>query len=179
MYRWYQASTVCYAYLSDVLVSHGANPLDKQIYSSLWFTRGWTLQELLAPKSLIFYNQERKKIGTEAEMTALLTSCTDIDQEVLHGFSPVTARSIAERMSWASKRITSRKEDTAYCLMGIFDVNMSMLYGEGIQKAFHRLQAQIISQSHDHTIYTWPIHHGDLLPGLLAHDPAAFACCGD
>lgn len=80
-------------------------------------------------------------------------------------------------MSWASKRKTTRKEDRAHCLLGIFDVNMPLLYGEGGKKAFLRLQEEIIEQSDDHSIFAWPIHRSNQ-PGLRADKPKAFGCCG-
>jgi Heterokaryon incompatibility protein (HET) len=171
MYRWYKAAAVCYAYLSDVQ----AIALDSGINSSKWFERGWTLQELLASQHVVFYDQQWEILGTKQTLSKLLTLRTGIDEAILHG-EPLSRRSIAQRMSWASARVTTRKEDKAYCLLGIFDVNMPMLYGEGGEKAFHRLQEQIIRQSDDHTVFAWPIHHLGQ-PGLLADSPAAFANC--
>ena len=99
-------------------------------------------------------------------MNKVLALLTGIDEDVLKGERPPARCSIAQRMSWASHRVTTRTEDTAYCLIGIFDVNMPMLYGEG-QKAFFRLQEEIIKHSDDHTIFAWPINRPDQ-PGLLA-----------
>lgn len=175
MYRWYKASAICYVFLSDVTVNAGNDDTVKsQIESSKWFTRGWTLQELLAPQYVVFYDQQWEFLGTKQTMSNILTLRTGIDEAILGG-EPPSRRSIAQRMSWASKRVTTRIEDTAYCLLGIFDVNMPMLYGEG-EKAFFRLQAEIIKQSDDHTIFAWPIHR-HCQPGLLADNPAAFANC--
>lgn len=176
MYRWYKASAVCYAYLSDV----DANSLnddraEQQIKSSIWFTRGWTLQELLAPQHIVFYDHKWHFLGTKQTLSKVLTLRTGIDEAILNG-EPLLRRSIAQRMSWASQRETTRIEDTAYCLLGIFDVNMPMLYGEGGKKAFLRLQEEIIKQSDDHTIFAWPIHRQSQ-PGLLADSPAAFVNC--
>lgn len=105
-----------------------------------------------------------------------MTLRTGIDDAILKGEESLSSRSIAQRMSWASERITARKEDMAYCLLGIFDVNMPMLYGEGGKKSFLRLQEEIIKQSDDHTIFAWPIHRHNQ-PGLLADSPAAFKNC--
>ena len=175
MYRWYKASAVCYAFLSDVNANApNGDIVEQQIKSSMWFTRGWTLQELLAPRHLVFYDQQWEFLGTKQILSKLLTLWTGIDEAILNGESP-SKRSIAQRMSWASERVTLRDEDIAYCLLGIFDVNMPMLYGEG-EKAFLRLQEEIIKQSDDHTIFAWPIHrHGQ--PGLLADSPEAFKNC--
>ncbi|KAF2100169.1 HET-domain-containing protein [Rhizodiscina lignyota] len=141
MFRWYQRSEVCYAYLSDVV-------------NSRWFTRGWTLQELIAPKHVVFFTGGWKKIGTKYTLTAILQRITGIDSDALSDSRHIHERSIAQRMSWASQRETSRSEDMAYCLMGIFAVNMPMLYGEGTQ-AFHRLQEEIMKISNDMSILAW------------------------
>lgn len=99
-----------------------------------------------------------------------------MDELVLQSKDDVLKQFIAEKMFWASKRITIRSEDISYCLLGIFDVNMPMLYGEGGEKAFIRLQEEIIKQSNDHTLFTWSIHR-DKQSGLLADSPAAFQQC--
>lgn len=174
MYRWYKASAVCYAFLSDVHANALNGIMEQKIKSSVWFDRGWTLQELLAPQHVVFYNQLWEFLGTKQTLSKLLTLRTDIDEAILNG-EPLSRRSIAQRMSWASKRVTTRLEDTAYCLLGIFDVNMPMLYGER-EKAFLRLQEEIIKRSDDHSIFAWPIHRNGQ-PGLLADSPAAFENC--
>ena len=174
MYRWYKASAVCYAFLSDVRANVDNSSMDYQIKSSVWFTRGWTLQELIAPQNVVFYDQQWKFLGTKQTLSSLLTSKTGIDEAILNG-EPLSRRSIAQRMSWASERDTKCVEDIAYCLLGIFDVNMPLLYGER-EKAFFRLQEQIIRQSDDHTIFAWSIHRHDQ-PGLLADSPKAFGNC--
>ncbi|OBT47876.1 hypothetical protein VE00_01546 [Pseudogymnoascus sp. WSF 3629] len=143
-----------------------------EIGSSKWFTRGWTLQELVAPRHVVFYNQQWEFLGTKETLSKLLSSQTHIDEAILNGESP-SNRTIAQRMSWASHRVTTRVEDSAYCLLGIFDVYMPMLYGEG-KRAFLRLQEEIIKRSDDYTIFAWPIRLDDQ-PGLLADSPAAFA----
>ncbi|KAL8771265.1 MAG: hypothetical protein Q9209_003170 [Squamulea sp. 1 TL-2023] len=175
MYRWYQSSSVCYAFLSDVDHSApGLETLEQQIAKSVWFDRGWTLQELIAPAHLIFYDRDWQYVNTKRGMSEILMRRTGIDVKVFFG-NPISTYSIAQRMSWASQRVTTRKEDIAYCLLGIFDVNMPMLYGEGT-KAFMRLQEEIIKQSDDHTIFAWPIYRDNQV-GLLADSPAAFANC--
>lgn len=175
MYRWYKASAVCYTYLSDVAANApDGDIVEQQIKSSVWFTRGWTLQELLASQHVVFYDQQWEFLGTKQTLSKLLTLQTGIDEAILDGES-LARCSIAQRMSWASQRVTTRIEDTDYCLLGIFDVNMPMLYGEG-EKAFLRLQEEIIKRSDDHTIFAWPIHRHSQ-PGLLADSPAAFANC--
>ncbi|OBT60606.1 hypothetical protein VE03_10038 [Pseudogymnoascus sp. 23342-1-I1] len=170
MFRWYEASAVCYAFLSDV--PSNTPTMTPDIGSSKWFTRGWTLQELVATRNVVFYNQQWEFLGTKQTLSKLLSLQTHIDEAILNGES-LSNRTIAQRMSWASHRVTTRVEDTAYCLLGIFDVYMPMLYGEG-KRAFLRLQEEIIKRSDDHTIFAWPIRLDDQ-PGLLADSPAAFA----
>ncbi|KAG9231096.1 heterokaryon incompatibility protein-domain-containing protein, partial [Amylocarpus encephaloides] len=175
MFRWYKASTVCYGFLSDVDSSSSFRNMERQIRLSKWFTRGWTLQELIAPQDVVFYDQQWKQLGTKHSMRKLLSEVTAIDEEILDGSVPITNYSIAQRMSWIAGRTTTCVEDTAYCLLGIFDVNMPMLYGEG-EKAFSRLQQEIIKHSDDQTILAWPINRPNQ-PSLFADHPQAFASC--
>lgn len=180
MYRWYQNATKCYVFLSDVQKL-------SDLARSEWFDRGWTLQELIAPNDVQLYNRYWDSLGSKAEHRELIETVTKIPQDVLYGESPFNY-SIAQRMSWAALRKTTRIEDQAYSLMGLFNVNMPMLYGEG-EKAFTRLQEEIIKYSADHSIFAWPgiITEYDRsemydvtlrrLEGLLATSPAAFQFC--
>jgi hypothetical protein len=182
MFAWYRDSQVCYAYLFDVLFpleSHNASR-NSEFKSSEWFTRGWTLQELLAPKKIKFYTKSWDFIGsTESSnhtFCTLLHKITTIPREVLDGSQSITQSSIATRMGWAAHRRTTRKEDTAYCLLGIFDINMPLLYGEG-ENAFKRLQEEIIRQSDDESFLAWGFSRsGERNPGLrlLAKSPDDF-----
>lgn len=181
MFRWYKAAAVCYAYLSDVSLDTAKVDdiqeqvgIQLQVSRSTWFKRGWTLQELLAPSNVEFYSHQWDYIGSKTTFRQTIVRRAGIHEGALRG-EPLSEFSIAERFSWASQRITTRPEDIAYCLLGIFDVNMPMLYGEGT-KAFMRLQEEIIKQSDDHTIFAWPIQQ-DHQTGLLADSPAAFAEC--
>jgi len=179
MYRWYSMAKVCIAYLQDVTSS-------AQIKESEWFNRGWTLQELIAPKTVHFYDRSWNHLGDKTSLSNVLVDRTGIPTDVLKNTKLPQAYSIAQRMSWAAKRTTTRLEDRAYSLMGLFDVNMPMIYGER-ERAFIRLQEQIISKSADESIFVWDL---DLLEdltreakhvscGLLATSPACFARCGD
>jgi len=175
MFEWYRRADVCYIYLADY---PGGTRLGRPFPSfreSRWFRRGWTLQELLAPKSVIFFDGQWEDIGTKHSLREEISEITDIQPEALLG-AEMEDFSIAQRMCWASKRETTRIEDEAYSLLGIFGVYMPMLYGEG-PHAFIRLQEEIIKRSTDHTIFAWP--HGfpttrSYTGGLLADRPAAF-----
>ncbi|KAI1116342.1 ankyrin repeat-containing domain protein [Nemania sp. NC0429] len=168
MYRWYQEADVCYAYLADV-------PSIAKLSESRWFTRGWTLQELIAPSTVIFFNSEWQNIGDKVGLQADISRITGIPSNFLLGDS-LSYASVAQRMSWAANRKTTRIEDVAYCLLGIFDIYMPMLYGEG-EKAFIRLQEEIMKAIGDHSLFAWRSaeYHG----GILASSPAAFANSGN
>ncbi|KAF2161449.1 hypothetical protein M409DRAFT_37552, partial [Zasmidium cellare ATCC 36951] len=151
MFAWYKAAVECYAYLSDVDWTSSMDLLGK----SRWFTRGWTLQELLAPKQVLFYDSNWHFMGTKIGLAPMLSTVTGIDIEVLRHPERIFQVNVAQRMSWASQRQTTRSEDIAYCLLGIFDVHMALLYGEGGKKAFFRLQLEIIKSSNDDSIFAW------------------------
>jgi hypothetical protein len=167
MFRWYRDAEVCYAYLSDV-----SGPLEEgknidTFRSSQWFTRGWTLQELLAPDELKFLDKNWDEIGTKESLCETLSQVTGIK----HLFNFEDA-SIAQKMSWAARRETTRFEDQAYCLLGIFGVNMPPLYGEG-SSAFMRLQLEIMKISNDESLFAW-VDRSVRPGGLLATSPLSF-----
>ncbi|KAI6137299.1 heterokaryon incompatibility protein-domain-containing protein, partial [Pisolithus sp. B1] len=140
MYRWYQDAQVCYAYLNDLDESTFPTERNlKRLTSPGWFMRGWTLQELIAPKQIEFFNEGWAPIGNKRHLAPVLENITKIPWMVLAG----KRLSVAQIMSWAADRKTTRVEDRAYSLMGLFEVNMPMVYGEG-KKAFQRLQLKII-----------------------------------
>jgi hypothetical protein len=180
MYQWYKEAQVCYAFLADVPSGEDLQYPDSPFAKSRWFTRGWTLQELIAPSSLVFYGKDWREIGTKLSLQNLVSAITGIPITVLR-FSGIKNFSVAQRMSWASKRQTTRIEDKAYCLMGLFGVNMPMLYGEG-ERAFRRLQEEIMKTSDDHTLFAWTEPRDRrrwITRGLLADSPAEFADSGD
>ncbi|OTA85988.1 hypothetical protein M434DRAFT_58797, partial [Hypoxylon sp. CO27-5] len=155
MFRWYRKSTICYAYLFDY---EGSELDTDRLKDCEWFFRGWTLQELIAPGTVDFYNKDWQRFGSKCDeaMCEAISAITNIDPEFLLG-ADVESASVAKRMSWASTRKTSRTEDVAYCLLGIFDINMPLLYGEG-RKAFQRLQEEILkTYPADHSLYAWGI----------------------
>ncbi|KAH8646637.1 heterokaryon incompatibility protein-domain-containing protein, partial [Xylariales sp. PMI_506] len=161
MYRWYQKAAVCYAYLQDV--EQGYYDDKSGVFHCLcehsrWFCRGWTLQELIAPNDVMFYGADWGFLGSKKEhedVRISLASITGIDLRILEGIIQPSDMSIASRMKWAAHRETTRLEDQAYSLMGLFDVNMPLLYGEGGPKAFIRLQEEILKNSTDNSIFIW------------------------
>lgn len=147
MFKWYQRSAVCYAYLVDV---HSKNDFTK----SRWWNRGWTLQELIAPCSVVFFSSEWDCIGDKSILVSDISKRSRISVDVLLNPNEVSKSSGAQRMAWAANRKTTRSEDIAYCLLGIFDINMPLLYGEGRQ-AFKRLQEEIIRTKQDQSLLAW------------------------
>jgi len=181
MYRWYENAKVCYAYLHDVPDPRFPPASDHEIYPDFngwpeWFSRGWTLQELIAPSNVQFFNKNWKSIGDKSTLAPTLVGITGVPEHVLiHGLCG-NRPCVAQIMSWAARRTTTRVEDRAYSLMGLLDVNMPMLYGEG-KKAFHRLQLEIIRASNDQSVFAWDsnVRTGS----ILADDPRDFWYCGE
>jgi PHD/YefM family antitoxin component YafN of YafNO toxin-antitoxin module len=153
MFRWYKYARVCFGYLSDVPVGEVDSP-KSAFASSRWFSRGWTLQELLAPIELEFFSSDWEKLGSKRDLSRQISDITGIGEGFIAGAYPLSDASIAKKMSWASCRETTRNEDLAYCLLGIFEINMPLLYGEG-EKAFLRPQEEIMKTSDDQTLFAW------------------------
>ncbi|RYC53951.1 hypothetical protein CHU98_g12260 [Xylaria longipes] len=178
MYDYYRKATRCYIYLADVPGDLGRqeNGRSKQLSalgSSRWFTRGWTLQELIASSARSFYAQDWSLIPVDSILMTLIATVTGIELGLLLKRELLSRYCTAKRMSWVSRRTTTRPEDMAYCLMGIFNVSMPILYGEGPKKAFQRLQAEIINTSFDQSIFIWRGSYES--SGLLAKSPSNFA----
>jgi Heterokaryon incompatibility protein (HET) len=149
MFRWYQRASKCYVYLSDVFVPEEVTDAEafqitweEAFRRSRWFTRGWTLQELLAPATVEFFSMEGKRLGSRISLEQEIHEITKIPIGVLRGQS-LTEFSVEERMTWAAKRTTTLKEDKVYCLLGIFEVFLSLIYGEGEAYATLRLREEI------------------------------------
>ncbi|KAI0649805.1 heterokaryon incompatibility protein-domain-containing protein [Trametes meyenii] len=169
MFVWYRHSSLCFAFLGYVCEEEDPNAEGSEFRRSRWFTRGWTLQELLAPLVVLFLNKEWKLIGTKGTLAGTISQVTRIPGEVLRHLKDMRASSVAQRMSWAALRVTTREEDEAYCVMGIFGVNMPTLYGEG-RYAFVRLQEAILKLELDQSIFAWtrrtnPSHAASELSG--------------
>ncbi|RFU32298.1 hypothetical protein B7463_g4011, partial [Scytalidium lignicola] len=210
MMGWYERSDVCYAFLEDVPPGTDA---PSAFARSRWFTRGWTLQELIAPRIVKFFASDWSLLNEKRVLSDFLSEITGINKDVLNWGgsraqetkgenlkSALNSASIAQRMSWAAKRQTTREEDLAYCLLGIFGINMPLIYGEG-SRAFFRLQEEIIKRSDDQTILAWNFDGCDLqahsigqdwyadtlktfdnpmdYTGVLADSPLAFQHCKD
>ncbi|KAI9690169.1 MAG: hypothetical protein M1822_009130 [Bathelium mastoideum] len=144
MFRWYACAARCYVYLSDVSTKKRKreDQVELVISESRWFNRGWTLQELLAPKSVEFFSREGERLGDKRSLAQQLHTITGITLSAIQG-GPLCHLGINERFSWAQHRQTTRKEDWAYCLLGIFDISMPLIYGEGRDKAIARLEKEI------------------------------------
>jgi Heterokaryon incompatibility protein (HET) len=152
MFRWYRNAGRCYVYLSDVLVDDADgiddSPTWEQAFrKSRWFSRGWTLQELLAPHSIEFFSVNGKRLGDKSSLEQLVHEITGVAIQALQG-TPLSLFSVSERMSWANTRQTKREEDKAYSLLGIFGIYMPLIYGEGMSSALRRLQEEIDKSSH-------------------------------
>lgn len=200
MFLWYRNCHICYTFLSDVSDVSNRNILSDQnseFRRSRWFTRGWTLQELLAPLDMKFFSKTWNILGNRNDLCNIISQITRIPSKYLadNRMSSLFSASVAQRMSWASTRSTTRKEDSAYCLLGLFDVNMPLLYGEG-HKAFRRLQEEIIKETNDNSIFAWgygisgsqavvtdrtngPIDDPTDTQPYLAISPSDFAGCQD
>lgn len=191
MYRYYQQAQICYAYLA------GLPPSGKDAYfpaafgGHRWFTRGWTLQELIAPRRIDFFTDRRLPdgsadaedwvfLGDKAKFGDVLAGTTGIDMDILTHARPVHSVSVAKRMSWATRRETKRPEDRAYSLIGLFDVSMPAIYGEGAERAFVRLQEEIMKESSDESLFAWrdPTADPKERSGLLAKSPDMFRDSG-
>ncbi|KAG7286277.1 hypothetical protein NEMBOFW57_008585 [Staphylotrichum longicolle] len=179
MYAWYRGAAVCYVFLAD-LKPGTAEDLERDLGRCRWFTRGWTLQELIAPREVVFFDKTWACRGSKGELAPLLTRITGIPERVLRLEAELGTFSVAQRMSWAARRETTRVEDTAYCLLGLFDVHMSLIYGEGM-KAFARLQTTIVQSTADLSIFAWVEDRVPcpLYAGMLAESPRQFAACAD
>jgi hypothetical protein len=140
MFRWYHDAAKCYVYLPDVSVS--GNTWESAFQANRWFTRGWTLQELIAPKSVEFFSVEGGRLGNKENLEQQIHRATGIPIKALQA-SHLPEFTILDRMSWAKERRTQREEDMVYCLLGIVDVSISVIYGEGREKAHKRLIREI------------------------------------
>lgn len=188
MYDWYSRAVICYAFLEDVPPSTPEECIraGSKFRASRWFTRGWTLQELIAPPQLVFMSSSWTRICEKAEVSVAIEQNTGIHPKYLSGTRSLqrAGAGVSTIMVWASRRQTTREEDAAYCLMGLFGVNMPLLYGEK-SRAFRRLQLEILQTSADWTFLDWDSPQGPMREAVaggweletaetLAGDPGDF-----
>ncbi|KAK4545070.1 hypothetical protein LTR36_003621 [Oleoguttula mirabilis] len=196
MYRWYAGAEECIVYMWDIPpLAAGEEAVLTAFENSSWFSRGWTLQELVAPAMVIFYTQAWEVFGFKSTGTTVtfplawhtsngldlnthISSITRIQQECLYNPREVHAASIAQRLCWAAGRQTTRPEDRAYCLLGLLDINLPLLYGEQ-DRAFRRLQEELVRRSSDQSIFAWEDREADVDSGLLARSADQFRHSGD
>lgn len=197
MFTWYEKAEICYAFLDDVdrprfpFAESTDSRFAMGIAQSRWFSRGWTLQELLAPNQVHFFNANWSYIGSKhnagqvSDLTRAIADCAGMPFTALTGHVGRILWngpwSVAQRMSWASRRQTTRVEDEAYCLLGIFQINMPLLYGEG-PNAFQRLQREILRQELAESIFAWKTKESmnTVEDGrLLAKSPSDFSHTAD
>ncbi|KAI2639152.1 HET-domain-containing protein [Hypomontagnella submonticulosa] len=205
MFQWYKKSTVCYIYLADVSAEDDPFTIPSEFRDSRWWTRGWTLQELLAPMELVFFDKDwnearvgrlnrlsslhrydpayynQEKYRDRLALLNLLSDITNIPKQALDtgNFSQYCA---AARLAWAASRETTRVEDRAYSLLGLLEVNMPLLYGEG-HKAFLRLQEEVVKSRNDDSLLAWGYRLVSQTgpevqeEGILARSPSDFIHC--
>jgi len=176
MFEWYQEAEVCLVFLPDM---PSPGDIGRDLPRCRWFTRGWTLQELLAPGAVWFFDSAWEFMGEKRDraLRHLISDITAIPESLLVGSVGLSDYSNSVRMSWAANHQTTRVEDIAYCLMGIFDIKMPLIYGEG-KKAFQRLQEEIVKSSGDASIFAWTGKadgwEAPLYSGIYAESPAQF-----
>ena len=163
MFQWYRKAEVCYTYLPDVdmNVFDGNKLCDSEGKPSEWFSRGWTLQELIAPRKMIFFDKDWNAIGDRDDLALPIQTITRIDSSYLKGEADFRTASIATRMSWLADRRTQEPEDLAYSMLGILDVSLVPMYGEG-HGAWMRLQRELLDTRPDESIFAWTAPPGTL-----------------
>ncbi|KAK9423613.1 putative Tetratricopeptide repeat domain protein [Seiridium unicorne] len=148
MFRWYRDAKRCYVYLPDVSCPRASSQLqtvtlwEDAFRKSRWFQRGWTLQELIAPKTVDFYSEEQSWLGDKRTLEPLIRDITGIPVGALRG-TPLSDFTVKDREAWVGNRQTKYEEDMAYSLLGLFDVHMPLIYGEGREKAQRRLREEV------------------------------------
>lgn len=184
-YTCFAQAEVCYVYLHDVEGGDSPEQQGSTFRRCKWFDRAWTLQELLAPRNVLFFTRDWENIGTKTGLASVISSVTGIHTDALMHPERVPHFSVATRMSWAKGRKSSKPEDRVYALMGLFGVRLPILYGQGETETFMKLQREIMNasdDSDDHSILAWRSVTGAsslYTPSLLADSPDRFVDCGD
>jgi len=153
MFHYYQKAVRCYVYLVDVSVAkrEGANDRssdclwEQAFRASRWFTRGWTLQELLAPSVVEFFSKERRRLGDKNSLKRWIHEITGIPQSALEG-TRLSRFTVDERFLWAEPRKTTVQEDKVYSLLGIFDVQIPLYYGKESAEGAHRRLQEVLDK---------------------------------
>jgi len=158
MFRWYRDADKCYVYLQDVSMPAAADTEHQEAWiesfrHSVWFSRGWTLPELIAPKIVEFFSQEGHRMGDKVTLEESICAATSIPAEALQN-RPLESFGVEERMTWAKSRTTTEPEDLVYCLLGILGVQMNVSYGEGLTGARERLQGDVTGQLPVRDVYS-------------------------
>lgn len=176
MFKWYANASRCITYLADVPAcdhaDHALQTFVTKLKETRWISRGWTLQELIAPKAVDFYDSSWQYRTCKDDITKVISDATGVPEDVLLNADLLSSYPVCTRLSWASRRYTTREEDEAYCLLGILGVNMPLIYGEG-RRAFRRLQNAVVADRHDLTIFC----HSTSQPStheLFAYSPMCF-----
>ncbi|KAF3032414.1 hypothetical protein E8E11_002028 [Didymella keratinophila] len=159
----------CYVYLSDVENDTLDAEGESAFKQSRWFTRGWTLQELLAPKSVEFFSSKEVRLGDKESLKGILHEITKVPVQALSG-SRLSEYSVSERFLWAENRETTREEDTAYCLLGVFDVHLPLIYGERKENALYRLREAVAAKNNKGRTQPQEERLGKIRTWLLAPD---------
>ncbi|KAK1673982.1 heterokaryon incompatibility protein-domain-containing protein, partial [Colletotrichum godetiae] len=183
MFRWYQEAKVCLVFLSDLRPEvSGTGPGVYEIADlsrCKWFSRGRTLQELIAPAVAEFYDTVWTLRFSKVEWSRCLSTISNIDVDILTFNKELSAVPVAVRMSWAAHRRTTRIEDRAYSLLGLFDIHMPMIYGEGAE-AFQRLRDEIAKETNDMSLFAWvAVDEEQRYRGIFAQELAEFTFCGN
>jgi hypothetical protein len=183
MFQWYSEAELCLVYFADFDANATDIERDTMLLCARWFSRGWTMQEIIAARAANFYDRAWCQFGTRESLRDVLASITNIDVEIFtppQGPDAMSTRDLLDtipvgrRMSWAASRQTTRPEDVAYCLIGLFQVNMPMLYGEGGEQAFIRLQEEIMRDRNDLSLFAWRAKDSSTQRGILARSPDEF-----
>ena len=178
MFNWYRNSKICIVHLADTTSFW-------TVVRDTWFTRGWTLQELLAPKKIKFFGKSWQYITLDStdndkdldfklkvSLWRVISTLTKIPLRTLLDFTPGINHA-RDALVWVSKRKTTRVEDIAYCLIGLLGIPFSIAYGEG-NMAFRRLQVEILQQSHDMGLFAWT-GQPSAYNSMLAEGPQCFS----
>ncbi|KAH8881382.1 hypothetical protein GQ53DRAFT_888401 [Thozetella sp. PMI_491] len=174
-FRWLKESDVCLVYLDDL--PQGGPRFEETVWKKCrYWKRVWMLQELIAPARVEFYDAEGEHRGskTSTNLLPLLSNITGIPSRVLIDSDALRDCSLGLRISWAADLVSSRQEDVAYALVGITGVSLSVRYGEGAERAFLRLQEEILQDTRDGSIFGWCSSDGQTARGLLAKSPSEF-----